>query len=180
MRVRPFCGLLMLVLFGASASGAAQSVPNAPTTTASGQETEFPRGLLPEPHVMTQAIDLASRWMGGEGSAPKDGFYPDFGDIVTGAGWISAGPGYRQHFLNQRVLVDGSAAISWRAYKRAQARVELTDLAADHVAVGALVRWQDLTQVNYFGIGPDSLETERSGRLFRHVCRRRRALLPVA
>jgi hypothetical protein len=153
--------LVLLVSFGAAAPGAPQGAPNAPTTP-SGQEKEVPPGLLSEPHVVTQAVDLAGRWIGGDGSPAKDGLYPDLGDIATGAGWISAGPGYRRHFLNQRVLVDGSAAISWRAYKRAQARVELTDPASKHVTAGVQVRWQDLTQVNYFGIGPHSLESQRS------------------
>ena len=47
-----------------------------------------------------------------------------------------------------------------RAYKLAQARFELTDLAHDRVTVGSQIRWQDFTQVNYFGIGADSLVAE--------------------
>jgi hypothetical protein len=82
--------------------------------------------------------------------------------MITGAGWISAGPGYRKHLFNRRALVDGSAAVSWRAYKMAQARFEWTDLADDHVSVGSQVRWQDLAQVNYFGVGADSLVSNRS------------------
>jgi len=151
----------LLVSFGATASGSAQSGASTPAPAAR-QETELAPGMLPEPHVMTRAIDFGKRFLGGDGPSEKDGFYPDVGDIVTGAGWISAGPGYRRHFLNRRVLVDGSAAVSWRAYKQARARVELTNLAGDHVSVGAQVRWQDLTQVTYFGIGADSLETARS------------------
>jgi hypothetical protein len=40
--------------------------------------------------------------------------------MVTGAGWISAGPGYRRHFFDGHAFVDASTAISWRAYKMAQ------------------------------------------------------------
>jgi outer membrane protein assembly factor BamA len=82
--------------------------------------------------------------------------------MVTGAGWISAGPGYRQHFLDGHLFFDGSAAISWRAYKDAQARIELTGLARNRATLGFQVHWEDLTQVNYFGIGADSLEPQRS------------------
>jgi len=110
---------------------------------------------------MIKSVDLVGRWMGDSSVPPKDGFYPQIGTI-TGAGWISAGPGYRTRLFNRHAVVDGSAAISLRAYKTAQARFEWTDLAHDHVAVGSQVRWQDLTQVNYFGVGADSLESNRS------------------
>ena len=82
--------------------------------------------------------------------------------MITGAGWISAGPGYRHHFLDRHLSVDGSAAMSSRAYKDAQARIELKDFAGNHATLGFRVQWQDLTQVNYFGIGADSLESQRS------------------
>jgi hypothetical protein len=52
-------------------------------------------------------------------------------------------------------LVDGSAAISWRAYKTAQLRFEVPTLAGHRLAVGSQ-RWLDFT--DYFGIGPDSPE----------------------
>src|SRR5262249_41452903 len=90
------------------------------------------------------------------------GFYPDLGNMITGAGWISAGPGYRRDLFDGRIFVDASAAISWRAYKMAQARLELRDLAAHRLTIGSPVRWQDLTQVNYFGIGADTLKRSRS------------------
>jgi Omp85 superfamily domain len=149
----------LLLTVGLAAGSAAQQ---APTTTAPRQETDLAPGLLPEPHAITRAMDFASQKFGDEDSSPKDGFYPDFANMITGAGWISVGPGYRQHFLDGHLLVDGSAAISWRAYKNAQARIELTDLASNHATLGFQVRWQDLTQVNYFGIGADSLESQQS------------------
>jgi hypothetical protein len=149
----------LLLVAGAAADSAAQQ---SQTATAPAQQTEPAPGLMPEPHVMSRTVDFAGHLLGGDGSSPKDGFYPDFGDMVTGAGWISGGPGYRQHFLDGHLFVDGSAAVSWRAYKDAQARIELTDLGWNHATLGFQVRWQDLTQVNYFGIGPNSLESERS------------------
>jgi hypothetical protein len=149
----------LLLVVGVAAGSAAQqsAAPPAPA-----QETDLASGLLPEPHAMSRAVDFASRWLGEDGSSPKDGFYPDVGDMVTGAGWISGGPGYRRHFFDRRLFVDGSAAISWRAYKNAQARIELPELARNHATLGFQVQWQDLTQVNYFGIGADSLESQRS------------------
>jgi hypothetical protein len=45
----------------------------------------------------------------------------------------------------------------------AQGRVELPHLASNHVAVGSQVIYQDMLQVNYFGLGNDSLKADRSG-----------------
>ena len=149
----------LLLIVGWAAGGAAQQ---SPATTSPTPETEIAPGLLPEPHVISRAVDFASPWLGGDGSAPKDGFYPDLGNMVTGAGWISGGPGYRQHFLDRHLFVDASAAVSWRGYKNAQARIELTDIAKNRATLGFQVKWQDLTQVNYFGTGQDSLESQRS------------------
>jgi hypothetical protein len=119
-------------------------------------------GLLPEPRVITKSIDFGLRTVGQGGDTEKSGFYPELSNMVTGAGWLSGGPGYRHWLLGDRLFVDGSAAVSWRLYKMAQARVELTDLAHSRLAVGSQVRWQDLTQVTYFGEGADSLEANRS------------------
>jgi surface antigen Omp85-like protein len=149
---------LLLVVGAVSGSAAQQSQ----TTTSPRPEADLAPGLVSEPHAISRAIDFAGNLLGGDGSSPKDGFYPDLANMITGAGWISAGPGYRQHFLNGHLLVDGSAAVSWRAYKDAQARIELPDLAGNHATLGFQARWQDLTQVNYFGIGQDSLESQRS------------------
>ena len=82
--------------------------------------------------------------------------------MITGAGWVSAGPGYRQYFSDDQIILDASAALSWHLYKMGQARFELPTLANDHLIVGAQAMWQDATQVNYYGIGPDSLEENQS------------------
>ena len=61
-----------------------------------------------------------------------------------------------RRLFGDRAVVDASAAISWRAYKQGQARFEFTDLADSRIAIGTQLLWQDLTQLNYFGNGPDS------------------------
>jgi hypothetical protein len=118
-------------------------------------------GVLPEPHLVTRAIDFATRTMG-DGSGEKSGFYPEMGNMITGAGWISGGGGYRLWMGGDRMVADASAAISWRSYKMARARFEFTNLLRSRVAVGAETRWQDFTQNTFFGTGPDSLEADRS------------------
>lgn len=115
-----------------------------------------------EPQPITFVADFVGRFLGDGSGEDASGFYPALGRIVSGAGWISVGPGYRQRLFGDRAVVDGSAAISWRAYKQAQARFEFTDLANSRVAIGTQVLWQDLTQLNYFGNGPDSLTDGRS------------------
>ena len=150
---------IVVVILAAAVPSAQAPDGSRPAADAAASAPQ-PSGLLSQPRFVTRAINYVDSEVDQRGS--RDGFYPDFGNMVTGAGWISAGPGYRAHFWNQHALVDGSAAISWRAYKMAQARFELNDLARNHLTVGSQVRWQDLTQVNYFGLGPDSLESQQS------------------
>jgi Omp85 superfamily domain len=150
----------LLFSLAVTSTAAAQSSSN--DTTPATPTT--PTGLISEPRLFDKTVALANRWLG-EGdvtSTPRDGFYPELGNMMTGSGWISLGPGYRRHFFDGHGLVDASTAISWRAYKMAQARFELTDLAANRLTMGSQIRWQDLTQVNYFGAGADSIEDARS------------------
>jgi len=133
----------------------------AATTPAALAQDTGPTAFFAEPHVIARAVDAATRTLG-DGSDLKNGFYPELSNMPTGSGWISAGPGYRHWFFGDQMFIDGSAAISWRAYKMTQARFELPNLARSRLAVGTNVRWQDLTQVTFFGDGPDSLESNRS------------------
>jgi hypothetical protein len=154
--------LSFLLCVGAAASGAAQNPAPAPSPSTSQNETGLADGLLPEPQIMSRAIDRVGPLGGDTDSEAKDGFYPEIGGLLTGAGWIAGGPGYRKHFFDGQALVQGSALISWRAYKEAQARFELPKLAGGHLTLGVQGRWQDFTQIEYFGIGADSLESLRS------------------
>jgi len=140
------------------ASSAAQSSPSQTSPAA----PPAPVGFLSEPHVITSSIDYITSKFGDGSDAEKNGFYPELSNMITGSGWLSAGPGYKHYFSNDQILLDGSAAISWHLYKMAQGRFELPKLANNHVVVGLQAMWQDNTQVNYFGIGPDSVEADRS------------------
>jgi hypothetical protein len=120
------------------------------------------RTLLQEPAALAFAMDFVGHFLGNETGGEKLGFYPVFGRVATGAGWISLGGGYRERVLGDRAIVDGSTAISWRAYKLAQTRFEFTDLANSRIAAGGQLVWKDLTQLNYFGPGPGSEQDGRS------------------
>ena len=125
------------------------------------------RGLFDEPEALRKGFEFASRRIGRDDSGQptrieKRGFYPEMGNMVTGAGWISAGVGYRHYVFGDRAFIDASTGLSWRAYKMAQARFEVTPDEGDRISFGTQVRWQDLTQVKYYGEGPESLEQNRS------------------
>jgi len=134
-----------------SSQGTARPAPEPPRT-----------GLAGEPGFISSAIDFANRF-GGEGTGrPKSGFYPEVSNMITGSGWVSIGPGYRQYFADDKMMFETSAALSWRLYKVAQARLEAQQLAQGHLVVGTQAVWQDDTQVSYFGIGPSISEDDRS------------------
>ncbi|MGE3512620.1 MAG: BamA/TamA family outer membrane protein [Vicinamibacterales bacterium] len=119
-------------------------------------------GFLPEPRIIARAIDVAVRTMGSGSAERKEGFYAELGGMITGAGWISLGPGYRQWLLHDNLWADVSAGYSWRGYKSARATLEAPSLLKSRLSLGTQYRWQDFAQITYFGSGPESSEDARS------------------
>lgn len=119
-----------------------------------------PRGLIAEPDIITRAVLFVDRHLG-KGDL-TNGFYVDFGNMIPGAGWLSAGPGYRRWHAKDAVLLEASAAVSWNKYRDAQARIELPKFARSRLALGAQVKWLDYGEVDFFGAGPDTLESSRT------------------
>jgi hypothetical protein len=156
----PVCVVLLLIVGVTTPTALAQDrTPRLEETSAPSASAA---GLLTEPSFITKAINRADRELT-QGGEPSDGFYPELGNMITGSGWVSAGPGYRHHLLNGHAIVNVSSAVSWNFYKMAQGRFELPHLAKDHLTVGSQVIYQDMLQVNYFGLGSDSLKSNRSG-----------------
>jgi hypothetical protein len=118
-------------------------------------------GLLPEPRLLRNAMTFVAEMKTDTGSS-RDGFHFDTGQMITGAGWISGGPGFRRRLFGEELLVDASAAVSWRLYKTALLRVELPALAGGRLTAGGQALWRDMTQVTYFGSGPGSSASRRS------------------
>ena len=119
-----------------------------------------PQGFIAEPDPVYRAALFGSRhFSNGE---MTNGWYVDSSSTIQGAGWISLGPGYRSWYKKDSLFVDGSAAMSWRGYRVAQARVELPKLARSRLALGSHFKWQDARQVDTFGEGPDTLESNRA------------------
>lgn len=161
LSIRIAAACLCLALLPVHAFARAQSTSDQTGVVATADTRA---GLLPEPGFLRKALVRIEDFRDEERPRPKDGFYVA-SDMITGAGWISAGPGYRQHVLNDSALLDLSVAMSWRAYKVAQARFEFPYLAHEHFALGSQVQWQDLTQVRYFGLDADAVETPSDYRL---------------
>ena len=157
-------GCALLVAWLAPAPSAAQPAARpAGTASVAAAADEPVKGLIPEPYFLTKNIRRAARF-GGEGGGDRQtsGVYPDFGHMISGSGWISAGPGYRHWLFNDTAIADVSAVLSWRAYKIVQGRFELPNLAHDRLAIGTQGLWQDATQITYFGVGPDTTDDMRS------------------
>jgi outer membrane protein assembly factor BamA len=95
------------------------------------------------------------------GSGKSDGLYPEFGGLIPGGGF-SIGPGYRQHLFGGRAIVSASAATSARRYAMMQSKIEWPQLVHNRVSLGGQVKYQDFTQINFFGIGSHSLKSDRT------------------
>jgi hypothetical protein len=155
---------IAILVLAAASSASGQEASN--TSLPPGWVPQTPTGLVAEPPPLLKKLMNASDGVMTYDAEPKDGLYAELGDMITGAGWISAGPGYRFHVLNKRAFVDASAAVSWNIYKVAQTRFEFPHLAHDRLVVGAQAMYQDVVQVDYFGTGPDSLEAGESAYRF--------------
>ena len=109
---------------------------------------------------LTRVINWAEARMDGE-PAERDGFYTETGGMIPGAG-LSIGPGYRHHLSGTGAIVDASMAMSWRRYTMMQARITWPRLLNERLSAGGQLRFQDFTQINFFGIGEESLKQDRS------------------
>jgi outer membrane protein assembly factor BamA len=96
-----------------------------------------------------------------QNASAQDGFHPEIGGMIPGAG-VSVGPGYRQHLFGKRAIVDASGAVSWRQYRMMRSRLEWPQLFNDRLSVGAELKYQDFTQIKFFGIGEGSLKTNQT------------------
>jgi hypothetical protein len=157
--------LLSVSILAAFVPGRASAQEASSDNVPSGWVTPTPAGLISEPALLKKLVATSESTVGDE-RQPADGFYIETANMITGEGWISAGPGYRRHVLDGRLRFDASAAVSWKLYNVGQVSVEMPRLAHDRVTVGAQVMRQDFQQVDYFGLGNDSHVTGQSAYRF--------------
>lgn len=166
MRVVP---LLLFVVLPGIAFARAPDPPSTGSKDTATQKSEAQRpadtagsSIFEEPGFVSKGVNLAETVFGDGTGKPKSGFYPEFSNMITGSGFVSVGPGYRLNFNGNKAFFDTSAAVSWHLYKMAQARVEFSQLANDHLTLGAQTMWQDNTQVSYFGMGPNAVKADQA------------------
>ena len=94
-----------------------------------------------------------------------NGFYPRFGGLSTGSGF-AAGVGFRVHLFETQGLFKTSAAFTAKGYRLAEAQIDFPSVYQDRLLFGLHVRAQHNPQEDYFGIGSDSLEENRSNYLY--------------
>jgi outer membrane protein assembly factor BamA len=96
-----------------------------------------------------------------DASWSQDGLYPELGGMIPGSGF-SVGPGYRHRLFGDLAIVDASAAVSWNQYTMLRSRLEWPQLFTNRLSVGTELKYQDFTQINFFGIGAASLMTNQT------------------
>jgi hypothetical protein len=119
-----------------------------------------PQGIVTEPVVVERAIIFSDRRLGG--GDLSGGWRLGFADLTPGAGSLSLQTTYRRWGSKDRYVGEASAGVSMRGYRAVAARFELPRFAQRRMALGTEFRWQDYTQVAYFGTGPDTFETNAS------------------
>lgn len=152
------CLLVAACAFSATAAAQNTGGPGAPPEEPQAQEVGA--GAAAGPGRLARVFSWAEIKMDGP-STPHDGFYPALGGMIPGAGF-SAGPGYRHRLFGDAAVVDASAALSWHRYQMMQSQLTWPRLLDDRLAVGGQVRYQDFTQINFFGIGSGSLKSNQT------------------
>jgi outer membrane protein assembly factor BamA len=111
----------------------------------------------PLERIVTWGIDKIDRSGGAD-----DGVYPDLDAPIPGSGWPSAGAGYRRHLFGDRAVLDGSATVSPRRYSALQSTIQWPQLFSNRLSIAGQIKYQDFTQINYFGIGPDTAKSAQT------------------
>ncbi len=107
--------------------------------------------------------------MVGRSGGTSNGFYARLGGQIPGSGLISIGPGYRHRLFGDAAVMDTWAVVSRNRSSIVQSRIEWPALFSDRLSIGGQVRYQNLTQLNYFGRGPDSVESAQTDYQLRNV-----------
>ncbi len=106
-------------------------------------------------HVLVQAQDLQE-------SLRSKGYEPLFGGLGTGAGFSFGVNISRKHFLGTAARLDIPVQYSTNGYAGLGARLTFPLLKDDRLFLATEFEYQDRPQEDFFGIGPDSSEEDRT------------------
>jgi hypothetical protein len=109
-----------------------------------------------EPNV-TRGAEKFLEWVEGHFTSPNE-VYLTFGGMLPSSGF---GPGVAVRQAWGHARFNAGVAYSVRSYKTAQASLRFPELAGEKLEVNSHVRWDDGTQVPYYGIGNDTTEDSR-------------------
>src|SRR5262249_61314418 len=107
-RVPPQKRVFCIVGAALRGGGAADAQEVRPAPPPKGWPATAQPGLFDEPNPIRHAVNATDNFVSDHD--PADGVYAELGNMITGSGWISAGPGYRHHILGERAVIDPSAA----------------------------------------------------------------------
>lgn len=158
MQLSRACMFVAVCACAASAGAQNTGVPSAPDDRPKTAEADDNGGV--NQGVLARTFSWAQNRIDGR-STSREGFYPRFGGMIPGAG-PSAGVGYRHGLAGAGAIVDASAAISWRRYTMMQSQIAWPRLLNDRLSLGGTLQYGDFAQIDFFGIGNDSLKTERT------------------
>jgi hypothetical protein len=150
------------VLFAVGSAAGAQTTTE-PTTRAEElqrQREEKQRNSKPyEENGLERAMDLAELRI--VPLLQRDGIYARFGSLTTGSGFAYGG-GYRDRSLVKgRGSIDLWASGSLKSYWALEAKARYPLAPRDRVMAEGYVRKYDYPQEDFFGLGPDSLRSNR-------------------
>jgi hypothetical protein len=88
------------------------------------------------------------------------GWYPYFDSVYQGGG-LTLGAGYRK-FIGDNTFWNVQGLYSFSNYKLLEGGLVSKDHFNKRLSFGTRLGWRDATQVNYFGLGTNSQESNRS------------------
>ena len=160
LALRPLAtGAMALAIVAVAASAFAQETRDEERAALQAQKATQLRPYEPTP--LERRMAKIGNLLGAQGRP----LYPFVGSVMSGGG-LALGPAYTVRFGDTAQL-DAHAAWSVRNYKAAAATVHLPAFADDRVQVEMRANWLDAPNVAFYGIGNDSLKSDRGGLFYR-------------
>ena len=154
-------GGVALVCVLSAAAAVAQETRAEYVSEARDAEAQERSAISPRPSVFERSVTWVEKKLDSN-TGPRDGIYPEFGGLIPGSGWLTAGAGYRHRLGGGTSFFNTSASGSERGYFAAQSTVAWPRLSAGRLTVATQVSYQDFPQVSFFGIGRDAPQSARS------------------